>query len=47
MRQISIKNDSILIGSNIKRIREQKNMKPKDLLKTIGEINETSQGNGD
>lgn len=35
MREISIKNDSILIGSNIKRIREQQNMKPKDLVRLV------------
>lgn len=35
MNETSIKNDSILIGSNIKRIREEKHIKPKDLVRYV------------
>ena len=35
MKETSIKNDSILIGSNIKRIREDKHIKPKDLVRLV------------
>ena len=35
MKETSIKNDSILIGSNIKRIREEKHIKPKDLVRLV------------
>lgn len=35
MNETRIKNDSILIGSNIKRIREEKHIKPKDLVRLV------------